>query len=144
MSNIVILDREPDSQLDSQSESQTAVRQPDTSSTTTRTGADAGAGARTREEIELEEEQLGRLMAYAKDGGLPDTPAMRAYNRRLLASGMSIRVLQAAMDETMMAPRPTWHYYAAIMRKLEARGIKLYYQWEQRQARYRAYRDADY
>lgn len=83
-------------------------------------------------------------MAYAKDGGLPDTPAMRAYNRRLLASGMSIRVLQAAMDETMMAPRPTWHYYAAIMRKLEARGIKLYYQWEQRQARYRAYRDADY
>lgn len=140
MSNIVILDREPDSQLDSQSESQTAVRQPDTSSTTTRTGADA----RTREEIELEEEQLGRLMAYAKDGGLPDTPAMRAYNRRLLASGMSIRVLQAAMDETMMAPRPTWHYYAAIMRKLEARGIKLYYQWEQRQARYRAYRDADY
>lgn len=134
MSNIVILDREPDSQ----SESQIAVRQPDTSSTTTRTGA------RTREEIELEEEQLGRLMAYAKDGGLPDTPAMRAYNRRLLASGMSIRVLQAAMDETMMAPRPTWHYYAAIMRKLEARGIKLYYQWEQRQARYRAYRDADY
>lgn len=132
--NVLRLDREPDSQ----SESQTAVRQPDTSSTTTRTGA------RTREEIELEEEQLGRLMAYAKDGGLPDTPAMRAYNRRLLASGMSIRVLQAAMDETMMAPRPTWHYYAAIMRKLEARGIKLYYQWEQRQARYRAYRDADY
>ena len=85
-------------------------RQPNTSSTTTRT--------RAREEIELREQQLDRLIAYAKDGGLPDTPDMRAYNRRLLDADMSIRVLMAAMDETMMAPRPTWHYYAAIMRKL--------------------------
>lgn len=111
-------------------------RQPNTSSTTTRT--------RAREEIELREQQLDRLMAYAKDGGLPDTPAMRAYNRRLLDADMSIRVLMAAMDETMMAPRPTWHYYAAIMRKLEAQGIRMYYQWEERQARFRAWKDSDY
>lgn len=115
-------------------------RQPETSSSTTR----AGARACTREEIELREQQLDRLMAYAKDGGLPDTPAMRAYNRRLLDADMSIRVLMAVMDETMMAPRPTWHYYAAIIRKLEAQGIRMYYQWEERQARYRAFRDADY
>lgn len=115
-------------------------RQPETSSSTTR----AGARACTREEIELREQQLERLMAYAKDGGLPDTPAMRAYNRRLLDADMSIRVLMAVMDETMMAPRPTWHYYAAIIRKLEAQGIRMYYQWEERQARYRAFRDADY
>lgn len=122
------------SETERQTDTEQPVRQPDTSSTTTR----------AREEIELEEQQLGRLMAYAKDGGLPDTPAMRAYNRRLLSAGMSIRVLQAVMDETMMAPRPTWHYYAAIIRKLEAQGIRMYYQWEERQARYRAYRDADY
>lgn len=115
-----------------------ADRQQDTSSTTTRTCA------RAREEIELREQQLDRLMVYAKDGGLPDTPAMRAYNRRLLDADMSIRVLMAAMDETMMAPRPTWHYYAAIIRKLEAQGIRMFYQWEERQARFRAWKDAEY
>ena len=126
--NILAIDTER------QSDSEEAVRQPDTSSTTTR----------AREEIDLREEQLGRLMAYGKDGGLPDTPAMRAYLRRLWDAGMSIRVLTAVMDETMMAPRPTWHYYAAIIRRLEAQGIKHYYQWAERQERYRAYRDADY
>lgn len=121
-------------ETDRQTDREAADRQPDTSSTTTR----------AREEIELREQQLDRLMAYAKDGGLPDTPAMRAYNRRLLDADMSIRVLMAAMDETMMAPRPTWHYYAAIMRKLEAQGIRMYYQWEERQARFRAWKDSDY
>lgn len=122
------------SETERHADTEQPVRQPDTSSTTTR----------AREEIELREQQLDRLMVYAKDGGLPDTPAMRAYNRRLLDAAMSIRVLMAVMDETMMAPRPTWHYYAAIIRKLEAQGIRMYYQWEERQARYRAYRDADY
>ena len=128
------------SEIESQTDREAEDRQPETSSSTTR----AGARACTREEIELREQQLERLMAYAKDGGLPDTPAMRAYNRRLLDADMSIRVLMAVMDETMMAPRPTWHYYAAIIRKLEAQGIRMYYQWEERQARYRAFRDADY
>lgn len=126
--NILAIDTER------QADSEEAVRQPDTSSTTTR----------AREEIELREGQLDRLMAYGKDGGLPATPAMRAYLRRLWDAGMSIRVLTAVMDETMMAPRPTWHYYAAIIRKLEAQGIKQYYQWAERQERFRAYRDADY
>lgn len=125
-------------ETDRQTDTEQLDRQPNTSSTTTRTCA------RAREEIELREQQLDRLMAYAKDGGLPDTPAMRAYNRRLLDADMSIRVLMAAMDETMMAPRPTWHYYAAIMRKLEAQGIRMYYQWEERQARFRAWKDSEY
>lgn len=128
------------SETERQTDREAEDRQPETSSSTTR----AGARACTREEIELREQQLERLMAYAKDGGLPDTPAMRAYNRRLLDADMSIRVLMSVMDETMMAPRPTWHYYAAIIRKLEAQGIRMYYQWEERQARYRAFRDADY
>lgn len=123
-----------------QTDTEEPVREPDTSSTTTRTGA----GARAREEIELREQQLERLMAYAKDGGLPDTPAMRAYNRRLLDDDFSIRVLRAAMDETMMAPRPTWHYYAAIMRRLEHQGVRMYYQWEERQQRFRSWKDAEY
>lgn len=133
MSNIIIAERLY-TETDSEVARDTVDTEKDTSSTTTRT--------RAREEIAHDEQQIDRLMHYAKDGGLPDTPAMRAYNRRLMDGGMSIRVMMAVMDETMMAPRPTWHYYAAIMRRLESQGVKMWYQWEQRQARFRAFKDS--
>ena len=93
MSNIV--------RIQSQTDTENPVREQGTSSTTTRT--------RAREETIID-----GLMAYAERAGLPDTPAMRAYNMRLLDTGFELEVLWAVMDETMMAPRPTWHYYAAI------------------------------
>lgn len=116
MSNILDLQR--------QSDTQNPVREQGTSSTTTR--------ARTRKETPID-----GLMVYAKRAGLPDTPAMRAYNMRLLDDGFELEVLWAVMDETMMAPRPTWHYYAAIIRRLQRENCRMMMQWEVRQVCHR-------
>lgn len=105
-----------------QTDTEQPVRQPDTSSTTTRA---------------REETPVDGLMLYAKRAGLPDTPAMRAYNLRLLDDGFELGVLWAVMDETMMAPRPTWHYYAAIIRRLQREQCRTKMAWDVRQVYHR-------
>lgn len=114
MSNIV--------KIQSQSDTERPVREQGTSSTTTRA---------------REETMIDGLMAYAERAGLPDTPAMRAYNMRLLEAGFELEVLWAVMDETMMAPRPTWHYYAAIMRRLIRENCHTKMGWDTRQTYHR-------
>ena len=116
MSNILDLQRQADTQ--------NPVREQGTSSTTTRTRARAKT-------------PIDGLMAYAEQAGLPDTPAMRAYNMRLLDTGFELEVLWAVMDETMMAPRPTWHYYAAIMRRLIRENCYTMMGWDTRQTYHR-------
>lgn len=119
-----------------------AERQAGTSSTDYACAC-AGARVRTREEEAQDRQTIAALMAYAREGGLPDTPPMRAYCLRLLAAGMDARVLWDVMDETMMAPRPSWHYYAAIMRRLQAAGIQTYAAWLRRQELHRRMVDLD-
>lgn len=69
------------------------------------------------------------VLAYAAAGGLPETPGMRAYIGRLMAA-MEPEVIIAAIDDTFMAPRPSWRYFAAICRRLEAEGIQTRAQWD--------------
>lgn len=47
----------------------------------------------------------------------------------LIKNDMSADVIRVAMDETQMAPRPSWAYCAAILRRFERDGIKTLEDW---------------
>lgn len=64
------------------------------------------------------------VMAYAAAGGLRATPGMLAYIGQLMRQGMSKDVLLDVITQTFMAPRPSWHYFAAICRRLLAAGVR--------------------
>ena len=53
-----------------------------------------------------------------------------------IRDGMSADVLRAAMDETQQAPRPSWSYCAAILRRCDMEGIKTLEQWRASKERY--------
>ena len=53
-----------------------------------------------------------------------------------IKGGMSADVIRAAIDDTMMAQRPSWAYCSAILRNCDAEGIKTMKDWMQRKARY--------
>ena len=69
-------------------------------------------------------EDAAELLQYAVDGGLPGTAGMAAYIGQLLQRGLSKDVLMDAITQTFLAPRPSWHYFAAICRRLQAAGIR--------------------
>ena len=74
---------------------------------TSSTSTDAGARARERD--------IDNLIDYARGAGMEDTPAVRALVVRYLRAGVEMGLLMAAMDDTMLAPRPSWRYWTAIV-----------------------------
>ena len=53
-------------------------------------------------------------------------------------SQISEDVIMLAIDDTMLAPSPSWRYLAAIMRRCIAQGIRSSADWEQAQQSHRA------
>jgi DNA replication protein DnaD len=51
---------------------------------------------------------------------------------------MGADVLRAAIDDTMMAPRPSWAYMAAILRRCDLEGIKTITDWRTSKERFQA------
>lgn len=48
-----------------------------------------------------------------------------------IRDGMTADVIRAAMDETQAAPRPSWAYCRAILRRCDLEGIKTMQQWQE-------------
>lgn len=53
-----------------------------------------------------------------------------------IKAGMSSDVIRAAMDETQTAPRPSWAYTHAILRRCDLEGIKTLEDWKTSKQRY--------
>ena len=99
---------------------------------TSSTSTDAGARARERD--------IDTLIDYARGAGMEDTPAVRALVVRYLRAGVEMGLLMAAMDDTMLAPRPSWRYWTAIVSRCMREGVTTLEGWMYRQERYTASR----
>ena len=99
---------------------------------TSSTSTDAGARARERD--------IDNLIDYARGAGMEDTPAVRALVVRYLRAGVEMGLLMAAMDDTMLAPRPSWRYWTAIVSRCMREGVTTLEGWMYRQERYTASR----
>ena len=99
---------------------------------TSSTSTDAGARARERD--------IDTLIDYARGAGMEDTPAVRALVVRYLRAGVEMGLLMAAMDDTMLAPRPSWRYWTAIVSRCMREGVTTLEGWMYRQERYAASR----
>ena len=53
-----------------------------------------------------------------------------------IRAGMSADVIRVAIDETQMAPRPSWAYTHAILRRCDIEGIKTLEDWRASKQRY--------
>lgn len=109
------------------------------SSTTT------GARARTREGNEVSSEArmkhgmyLDACMYYAESFRRSITPVIQRQLAELIRGGMTGDVIHAAIDETQLAPRPSWAYCSAILRRCENQGIRTLEDWNADKERYRS------
>lgn len=94
----------------------TTITSINTSSSTTR------AGARAREaEINVAVEGLRDL--YLDAIGLPMSAICERDLRRELEAGTPYIFYHYALEETAYAPRPSWRYAMAIVRRLLAQGV---------------------
>ena len=101
------------------------------SSSTTRVRAHA------RERAEIEQ-------YYCDTFGAPKAPpvAIREIDFAL-EHGLEPALIMTAMDEAAMAPRPSWAYARAIIRRLLGEGVLTPDAYAQRQARWQARRSQD-
>ena len=111
--------------------------EPRESVSTSSTSTDArDAGAR----VCARERDIDNLIDYARGAGMEDTPAVRALVVRYLRAGVEMGLLMAAMDDTMLAPRPSWRYWTAIVSRCMREGVTTLEGWMYRQERYAASR----
>ena len=92
----------------------------------------ARACARTREEI------IDGYSAYYCEtfGTLTCPPVAKQRMRICLDAGMEPHLIQTAMDEAAMAPRPSWAYANAILMRLLQEDCLTLDAYEQRQIRW--------
>lgn len=113
---------------------QTPVSREKKSKIDTSTSTTTRARAHAREDVD-------RVMAYAITGGLPDSDGIRAYLARMI-DALSVDVVMAALDDTWLAPHPSWRYLMAICRRLQAAGIRTREQWDADAAAFASRRSA--
>ena len=75
---------------------------------------------------------------YAQAFHRSPAPAIQREIATRIKAGMSADVLRAAIDDTMMAPRPSWAYMAAILRRCDLEGIRTLTDWRTSKDRYQA------
>lgn len=76
---------------------------------------------------------INSVLTYAAEGGLSVTKGMAAYVARRVGEGFSPELLEAVLDETFLAPFPSWRYFCAILKKLDSEGVKTVSAWDARQ-----------
>ncbi len=93
--------------------------------------------ARGKEEIDLEE-TIDSLAEYymAALGTQAMPPVARQRCRICHRDGMDLKLVQIALDEASMAPRPSWAYANAILMRLQQEGIKTVEEYYDRQDRW--------
>ena len=106
------------------------------SSTTTR--ACARARARENRAAMLHGQYVDCCEYYARAFQRSPAPAVLREFATRIKGGMSADVIIAAIDDTMMAPRPSWAYLAAIFRRCDLENIKTMADWKLSKERYQA------
>ena len=122
--------------------------QPESTSTSNRSSATGSsttrACARAREEARaamLHGQYVDICTYYAQAFERAPAPGIQRELATRIRDGMSADVLRAAIDDTMMAPRPSWAYMAAILRRCDLENIKTIADWRQSKERYQASRN---
>lgn len=101
-------------------------------------------GARTHVRVRESHAQMlygqykDACMYYAESFRRSITPIIQRQIADWIKAGITGEVIHMAIDETQMAPRPSWAYCAAILRRCERDGIKTMEDWQQDKARYSA------
>lgn len=93
------------------------------SSSTSTTAAAAYEEKRKAEERE-EAQALQRITAAAEATGLRATQRVLQTLARYLREGFEVEMIVATIEETAMAPRPSWRYAFAILRNCYNEGVK--------------------
>lgn len=92
-----------------------------------------GARARTREAearaAYLRGQYVDCCEYYARSFRRGIVPVIQRDIATRIKAGMAAEVIMAAMDETQTAPRPSWAYCAAILRRCDLEGIKTLGDW---------------
>lgn len=114
------------------------------SASSTATGARACARTREADEAEAAAEARASMLhgqyvdcceyyAASFHRGIPAGIQREIATR--IKGGMSAEVIRAAIDDTMLAPRPSWAYCAAILRNCDQDGVKSLADWMARKER---------
>ena len=100
------------------------------------------ACARTREAERDRRLELADIGQYYCDtfGAAKLPPVARRDCEAALDAGIDCEVILIAIDEAAMAPRPSWAYASAILRRLKAEGVQTPEEYASRQARWEARR----
>lgn len=75
---------------------------------------------------------------YAEAFHRSPAPSIQRDIATRIKGGMSADVIRAAIDDTMMAPRPSWAYMAAILRRCDIEGIRTMQEWNESKQRYQS------
>lgn len=102
----------------------------------TTTGARACARTRESHAQMLYGQYKDVCLYYADSFRRSITPIIQKQIAELIRGGMTGEVIRMAIDETQMAPRPSWAYCAAILRRCEDSGIKTIEDWNADKQRY--------
>lgn len=104
----------------------------DNSTTSTCTGTSSSAGARARSiEANVLRGWYNDACEYFVDNfRRAPGPGVRREIAEAIKSGMTGECLMAIMDEAQGAPRPSWAYCLAILRRCQGAGIKTLEDWQ--------------
>ena len=107
------------------------------------TSTSTGARARTNDRVFFSEEEKRQSRAAILAGWHKDacmyyqecfdrkiTPGVQRDIANALVEGFNIDLLRAIMDETLCAPRPSWAYCLAILRRCERDGLRTLEDWK--------------
>lgn len=72
--------------------------------------------------------------------GAPCSPLARRDMAAAMEAGLDPQLIVIAMDEAALAPRPSWAYARAILRRLIDEGVQTEQDYEARQRRWRCRR----
>lgn len=80
-------------------------------------------------------------MYFAENYLKPPAPVARREIAEIIRNGMTAECLKAIMDESQNAPRPSWGYAKAIVKRCEANDVRTLADWRADQARREAARN---
>ena len=104
------------------------------SSTTTR----VRARAREEKAAFLRGQYIDACEYYAQSFHRSISPGIQREIAYRVKDGMTADVFRAAIDETMKAPRPSYAYLEAILRRCDLENIKTIEDWKRSKERYQA------
>lgn len=132
-------------------ENERAVKQDSSTHSVSSSSSSTSTGARARTRVSDAQKQVDDSRAdmlygqyldccqyYAENFRRSIVPQIQRQIAELIRGGMTGEVIRMAIDETQMAPRPSWAYCAAILRRCERDGINTLADWMEDRRRYQS------